>query len=84
VFVVGVGALFGANPDIAYMEYVVRDCRMWREVAACVRGSRVSGIFSVRVGYCVSQVDVDVECGDDIVRAYRGANEDVAIECSVQ
>ena len=40
------------------------------------------GRCSVRVGYCVSQVVVDIECGDGIVKAYRGANDDVAIEYS--
>jgi len=35
---------------------------------------------SVRVSYCVSLLVVDMYCGDKITRAYRGVNDDVAIE----
>ena len=42
------------------------------------RGCDLGRCF-VRVRYYVSQVVVDMECGDRVVRAYRGANEDVAM-----
>jgi len=38
---------------------------------------------TVRVRYCVLKFFVGVECEDEIVRAYRGAKEDVAIEYGV-
>ena len=43
----------------------------------------VLGRCSVHVGYCVVQVVVVMKCGEGITRAYRGANEDVAVECVV-
>ena len=41
------------------------------------------GKCSVRVSYCVWSFVVDMECKNGVARAYRVANEDVAIECSV-
>ena len=41
---------------------------------------RVSGRCSVHVGCRVSQVFVDIECGGEVIRAYCGVNEHVAIE----
>ena len=41
------------------------------------------GRWSERVGYFVELIVVDMECGEEIVRAYRGLNEDVAVECGV-
>jgi len=38
------------------------------------------GRRSVRVGYCVSLLVDDMECGDGVVRVCGGVNEDVAIE----
>ena len=37
----------------------------------------------VRVGYYVLLIVVGVECGDGIMRAYRGTEENVAIEYNV-
>jgi len=48
-------------------------------IAAFVR-KVAFGRCSVRVGYCVSLLFVAMDCGDRIVRAYRGVNEDVAID----
>ena len=35
----------------------------------------------VRVDYGVSTLVVAMECAEEVVGAYRGVNEDVAIEC---
>jgi len=53
---------------------------MQRVVAVFVMGGAFFGRCSVRVGYCVSQVVVVMECSKGIVRAYGGVNDDVAIE----
>jgi len=53
---------------------------MNRVVAAFVKEVRVLGRCFVRVGCCVSQVFVVIECGTGIVRVCGGVDEDVAIE----
>jgi len=65
--------LVGVNEGVACPECV-------GVVAVCVEGN-LSGLgrCSVRVGCCVLSFVVDMECGDDIARAYRGVNEGVAI-----
>ena len=64
-----------------------RSDRMWHVVAVvfCSRVfvREVTGRCSVRVSCCNSQAVVVVNCADGIVRAYRGVNGDVAIECGV-
>ena len=55
---------------------------MQRVVAVFVEEGRDLGRRSVRVGCCVSQVSVVMECSREIARAYIGVNEDVAIEYS--
>ena len=47
------------------------------------REVRVLGRCSVHVGYSVSLLVVVMKCGEKVSKAYRGANEDVAIECGV-
>ena len=48
-----------------------------------VREVAFLGRCSVHVGYCVSLVVIDIASEDGILRAYRGANEDVAVEFGV-
>ena len=55
---------------------------MNREVQSFREGLRRSGRCFVRVGYCVSLLVVNLECGGVVVRAYRWVNDDVAIESS--
>jgi len=56
---------------------VARSCKLLLESR-----NRRRGKCSVRVGYCLLLLVVAIESGDGIERAYRRANEDVAIECS--
>jgi len=53
---------------------------MWCVVASFDKEVRVLGRWSVHVGCCVSQVDVDKECIRGYVGAFGGVNDDVAIE----
>ena len=52
---------------------------MRRVVAAFVR-EVAKRRYSVRVGYCVSQLIIVMECSTVIVRVCGGVNEDVSIE----
>ena len=58
------------------MQHVLADCD--KKFAS---GNRRSGKYSVRVCCWVSLLVVAMECGVGVVRAYRGMNEGVAIEC---
>ena len=51
-------------------------------VADFVKEVAFLGRCFVSVGYCVSEVFVDMECSRGIVRACGGVNEDAAIEYS--
>jgi len=51
-------------------------------VAVFVEGGRVLARCSVIVGYCVLQVVVVMECSREIMMAFGGVNEVVAIEYS--
>ena len=53
-------------------------------VAVFVVGGRVWGRCSVRVGCYVLQVDVDIACSREILRAFGGVNEAIAIESASQ
>ena len=53
---------------------------MRRVAAAFVAEVAFLGRCFVRVGCCVSQVDVVMECSTVIVRAFGGVNNGVAIE----
>ena len=53
------------------------------ELYIVLEGGCVLGRCFARIGYCVSQVFVDTECGGGIVSVYGGVDEDVAIECGV-
>ena len=42
------------------------------------------GRRSVHVACCVFEFVVDMKCGEEVVLAYRGVNEDVVVEFGVQ
>ena len=56
---------------------------MRRVVAAFVRGSCFGEVLRTRQ-LLVLLLVVDMKCGVEIARAYRGAIEDVAVDCGVQ
>ena len=68
----------GRRPPLAGKFSAVALVRKRRNVSVFIVSL---GRCSVRVGYCVLQVFVVIECGGGTSGAYRGVNEDVAIEC---